>query len=197
MLGVVDQMDAGKHSLVQYSANEDSVEARSIQNDVPHLLETPISWLNSIAGAADLRSFGKPIEAGFQAIEIALGLFRSPGVHGVVGNIYQIESGQVRKLVCGQPSHPALCQSALSDMSANLTENVTLGYPALLTCQNRRAQGIELGFVFFFNLFQCPQARTKHFARIRVVTSFDSAVDKFVHLWCKVDVARRHGTPLV
>jgi hypothetical protein len=54
------------------------------------MLDSPISLANSIAGSSNFGGFGKLIEAGFQAIEIALRLLRPPGIHGVIGDIHQI-----------------------------------------------------------------------------------------------------------
>ena len=167
---------------MQDPADEDAIVVRSIKDDVLLVLDTAASWPNSIAGAADFRSFDKPIEASFQAVEIALGLLRSPSVHGVIGNIHQIKPSLLRKSVRWQSLHPARHQSAPADTISNLAENIPLGNPALLARQNRRAQGIELGLIFPFSLFKRPQPRAKHFACIRVVTSLDSAVDKLVHL---------------
>jgi hypothetical protein len=65
---VVNQMKAGKHSLVQNSADENAIVACPIRDDVPLMLDSPISMTNSIAGASDFGGFDNPIEAGFQAI---------------------------------------------------------------------------------------------------------------------------------
>ena len=92
-------MFAGKHSLVQDSADEYSAAGRSVEDDVLLMLDTAISWLNLIAGAADLRRLGEPVEKAFQAVEIALSLLFTPGIHGVIGDINQIKSSQLRKLV--------------------------------------------------------------------------------------------------
>jgi hypothetical protein len=100
-------MSAGKHSLVQNSADEDAVVVSPVKDDVLLVLDAAVSWPNPIAGAADSRNFDKPIEASFQAIEIALGLLRAPGVHSVIGDIHQIEPSQIRKSVRGQWSHSA------------------------------------------------------------------------------------------
>jgi len=83
-------MKAGTHSLVQNPADENAVLACPIKNDVLLMLDSPISLANSIAGSSNFGGFGKLIEAGFQAIEIALRLLRPPGIHGVIGDIHQI-----------------------------------------------------------------------------------------------------------
>jgi len=82
---------------VQDSADKDAFVVHSIKDDVLLVFDAAVSRPNSIAAAADLRSFGKPIEARFQAVEIALGLLLAPGVHGVIGNVYQIEPSQLRE----------------------------------------------------------------------------------------------------
>ena len=89
-------MFAGKHSLVQDSANEDAVAVRPVENDVLPMLDTAVSWPNPIAGAADSRSFDKSNEARFQTIQIAISLLFAPGIHGVICNIDQIDSSQLR-----------------------------------------------------------------------------------------------------
>jgi hypothetical protein len=80
-------MFAGKHSLVQDSANEDAVAVRPVENDVLPMLDTAVSWPNPIARAAEVRCFGGPIEASLQAVEVAMSLLLAPGAHGVIGNI--------------------------------------------------------------------------------------------------------------
>jgi hypothetical protein len=185
-------MSTGKHPPVQDSANEDAIAVSPIEDDVLLVLDAAVSWPNPIAGAADSRSFDNSIEASFQAIEIPLGLLRAPGVHGVIGNINQVEPSELRELVRGQSSHLARHQSAPLDTNSKLAENVPLGNSALLACQNCGAQCIELGPIFLFNLFKRAQARAQHFACVRVVAALDSAVDKFVQLRRKIDIARRH-----
>jgi hypothetical protein len=53
---------------VQDSADEDAVVVLPIKDDVLLVFNAAVSRPNSIARAADLRSFDKPIEAGFQAV---------------------------------------------------------------------------------------------------------------------------------
>lgn len=88
-------MQVGKHSLVQDPAYKDTVVVHPIKDDVLLVLDAAVSWPNSIAGTSDSRSFDKPFEASFQAVEIALGLLRAPGVHSVIGDIHQIEPSQL------------------------------------------------------------------------------------------------------
>jgi hypothetical protein len=111
-------MQAGKHSLVQHSAYKDAVVVGPIKNDMLLVLDTPLSRPNSRTRSANSRSLDKPIEAGFQAIEIPLSLLHAPSVYGVIGNIYQIEPSQLRELVPGQPSRPARRHSAPSNTVA-------------------------------------------------------------------------------
>jgi hypothetical protein len=80
-------MFAGKHSLMQDSANEDAIAVRSIKDDVPLVLDAAVSWPNPVARAANVRSLGEPIEASLQAVEIAMSLLLAPGVQGVIGDI--------------------------------------------------------------------------------------------------------------
>jgi hypothetical protein len=61
-------MPAGKHSLVQDSADEDAVVVLPIKDDVLLVLDTAVSGPNPIARAANSRSLDEPIEAGFQAV---------------------------------------------------------------------------------------------------------------------------------
>jgi len=86
---VVNQVKTGKHSLVQYSADEDAVVISPVKDDVLFVLDTAVSLADSNAGAADSRSFDKPIKTGFQAVERTLGLLRTPSVHRVVGYIHE------------------------------------------------------------------------------------------------------------
>jgi len=81
-------MIAGKHSLVQDSADEDAVVVGPVKDDVLLVLDTAVSRPDSIAGSADSRRFGEPIKAGFQAVEIPLGLLRPPSVHRVIGDVH-------------------------------------------------------------------------------------------------------------
>ena len=93
---VFNRMFAGKHSLVQDSADKDAIAIHSIKNDMPLMLDAAVSWPNPIAGAADSRSFDTSNEARFQTIQIAISLLFAPGIHGVICNIDQIDSSQLR-----------------------------------------------------------------------------------------------------
>ena len=72
---------------MQDSADEDAVAVHSIKDDMPSVLDAAVSWPNSVTGAADLRGFDKSIEAGLQAVKIAISLLLAPDIHGVFGDI--------------------------------------------------------------------------------------------------------------
>lgn len=84
---------------MQNSANEDSTGVRPIKDDVPLVLNSAKSPADSIASATNFRGLRECTEASFQTIEIMEGLVDSPSVQGVISNIDQVETGQLRELI--------------------------------------------------------------------------------------------------
>lgn len=76
---------------MQDSADKNPICIHSIEDDVPSLLNAPVPTPDLIASATHLRILDQPFEAIHKAIEIALCLAHTPPVHGVIGNLDQVE----------------------------------------------------------------------------------------------------------
>ena len=88
-----------------------------VEDDVLLVLHAPISGPDRRARAAHFRCPREPPETYFQTIQIVIGLFRAPGIDGVVGDLDQVETGEAREAVlrhrCPKPGHVCGCVRAL------------------------------------------------------------------------------------
>jgi hypothetical protein len=80
-------MSAGEHALMQNAADENAVSIRPVDYHVPIMLHAAISPPNPIARPSHTRSSRQSLKAAHKTIHVAIGLFQTPGVHGVVGNL--------------------------------------------------------------------------------------------------------------
>ena len=141
---------------MENSADKDSVGVNSIENNVPLMLDAVVSRSDSITSAADFRSLGNSIEAGFQVVQISESLLYAPSIERVIGNIDQVESCQSRKPMSLQSSGLALHPGAHSHSITKFGKDVALGHSALFACKNGSTQCVEFCLIFLFCLIQRP-----------------------------------------
>jgi hypothetical protein len=168
---------------VQDSADEDSIAIHPVDDDVLPLLGAPVSWPDLVASTAHLRSLNQTLEAIVKAIEVALCLAHTPFVHGVIGNLDQVEPGEPRKRIAGQLLHRSHNQSPSANPFANLAHHVAFGHATLFARQNGGSQGLKLHLVFPFVPLQRPQTRPQHFTCIGVLAALDASRNVLIHLW--------------
>jgi hypothetical protein len=95
-------MLARKHPLVQDSAHENAVIIDSVDHDVLLMFCTPVTRPNLVARSAQLWRLSDSNEAIYKPIEIAVGLFEAPNIHGVVGDLNQVKPSQIGKPIFRQ-----------------------------------------------------------------------------------------------
>lgn len=79
---------------MQNAADEDAVLLDPVKEHVLVMLYPAVSVPNRVTGPAHLRGLRELMKGCAEAVEIAIGLIRAPGVDGVVGDLDEVEPGQ-------------------------------------------------------------------------------------------------------
>ncbi len=79
---------------MQYPADENPIRVCPVDDNMFPMLDAPVSRPDLVTRPPHSGRFNQPPESFVKTIEVALGLVQTPSVHGVFGNLDQVEPGQ-------------------------------------------------------------------------------------------------------
>ena len=94
---VLERLLLGQHASVQNAQNEDAILLAPIKHYVPPFFKAMEAGTNPVAGPSKRWIAGKHLRALLKAVEVTLGLSRTPGLKRVCADAQQVGFGAARK----------------------------------------------------------------------------------------------------